>query len=165
MSGETQDAVSGLTPDTLRVLLELRIDDVRNLMTEALEAADKRYDQRFEGQEKAVNAALAAAEKAVNAALVAADRAVAKAEIAAEKRFDSVNEFRGQLRDQATTLLPRAEADARLLAIEQRITRLEGMQTRISGRDEGKTVSAGAVANAITILIAIAAVVAAFLRH
>ncbi len=62
-------------------------------------------DQRFKAQEQAIQAALASAEKAVN-----------KAEQAAEKRFDAVNEFRGQLKDQAATFVTRTELYAGLIA-------------------------------------------------
>lgn len=47
--------------------------------------------------------------KAFDAALHAAETAVTKSEAAANKRFDSVNEFRAQLDDQAKTFLPRQE--------------------------------------------------------
>ncbi len=60
---------------------------------------DRQYGQRFDAQEKAVAAALAAAKEAV-----------VKAETAAEKRFDSVNEFRNTLKDQAGTFITRGEA-------------------------------------------------------
>lgn len=43
-------------------------------------------------------------------ALDAAEKAIAKAEASTEKRFDSVNEFRQQLNDQARTFMPRTEA-------------------------------------------------------
>lgn len=66
-----------------------------------IDANDKRYEQRFADSEKAVNAALSAADKAVASALQAAKEAVIKAELANEKHFDSVNEFRKTLGDQA----------------------------------------------------------------
>ncbi len=75
MSGETEDHISGWTVDTLKEHLE-----------SMAAAYDRRYEQRFEAQEQAVTAALNAAKEAVQ-----------KAEVAAEKRFDAVNEFRGQL--------------------------------------------------------------------
>ena len=58
-------------------------------------------ERRFGDQSKAIDAALAAAEKAVT-----------KAEIATEKRFDSVNEFRKTLSDQASGFLQRGEFSA-----------------------------------------------------
>jgi vacuolar-type H+-ATPase subunit H len=81
---------------------------------EAMELRQQAIDQRFTDSDKAVQAALQGADKAVQAALQAAKEAVTKAETAAEKRFDSTNEFRGQLADQANTFMPRAEAEIRL---------------------------------------------------
>lgn len=72
---------------------------------------DRRLDQRMDAQETAVAAALAAAEKAVTAALVASEKAVDKAEVAQGKVNETQNEFRGALKDQAATLMPRAEAE------------------------------------------------------
>jgi hypothetical protein len=93
-----------------------------------LREADRRYDQRYEAQtiavtaaftaeQTAMQAALASAERAVTAALDAAGKAVDKAETAAEKRFDSVNEFRQQLADQAATFMPRSESESLLAAM------------------------------------------------
>jgi len=75
-------------------------------------------DRRFE-------AAIAAQDKAVQIAMIASEKAVVKAEIAAEKRFESVNEFRGQLSDQAATFMPRAETEQRLSRIVEDITVLQ----------------------------------------
>lgn len=83
-------------------------------------------DSRFTAQEKAVAAALAAAKEAVN-----------KAENASEKRFDSVNEFRGQLKDQNATFATRTEVDIRFKAIEAKIadndTRIQGIISEAKG--------------------------------
>lgn len=91
---------------------------------ELINERDIRYQQRFEGQDRAVQAALAAQEKAVSAALSAAERAVLKAEAAAERRFESQNEFRGQLSDQAARQLPRAEAAVEFANIRERLEQL-----------------------------------------
>jgi hypothetical protein len=79
-------------------------------------------DVRFEAEEKAVQAALASA-----------DRAVAKAEAASERRFDSVNEFRGTLADQARLLMPRSEAEQSLKALADKI---DILTQRINQRDD-----------------------------
>jgi len=76
---------------------------------------DQRYTQRWDGQE----------------------RAIAKAESASEKRFDSVNEFRGQLKDQAATFAPRAEMEIRFKTVEQRISVLENQRAQDTARTEG----------------------------
>jgi len=74
---------------------------------EQLRAADTiANEQRFRAQEQAVAFALQAAEKAVT-----------KAELAAEKRFESVNEFRNQLKDQTGTFITRNEMWGWLVAL------------------------------------------------
>jgi len=83
---------------SLRVHLETRLDEM---------------DRRF-------TAALTAQDKAVQIAMIASEKAVAKAETAAERRFESVNEFRAQLADQAATFMPRAEAEQRIAALAER---------------------------------------------
>jgi hypothetical protein len=82
-------------------------------------------DARFDSQEKAVNAALAAAQKAVD-----------KAEAASEKRFESVNEFRAALGDQARLLMPRSEAEQQFKTISEKI---DVLTTRINARDDRGT--------------------------
>lgn len=111
----------------------LTIEQLYTLINER----DRQYQQRFESQEKAVNAALIAAKEAVNAALSAAQTAVNKAEIANEKRLDNQNEFRGQLKDQASTLLPRTEAEARFKAIEIDMNRMNNAIIAGTGKFEG----------------------------
>jgi hypothetical protein len=101
-------------------------------LKELLAAADKRYEQRFNAQEGAVSAALAAQEKSNAIVAGSAKEAVAKAEIAGEKRFDSINEFRGQLRDQQTTFMTRMEVDQRLSSLGERVTAL---QARVDQRE------------------------------
>jgi hypothetical protein len=82
---------------------------LRDFVTEMFRAADKRYAERFNAQSEALNIALAAAEKAV-----------LKAETAAERRFESVNEFRGSLNDLVNRMLPRGEADQRFTGMEEK---------------------------------------------
>jgi hypothetical protein len=72
---------------------------------------DKRYEQQFADEKEAVNAAL-----------LSAQQAVTKAEMAAEKRFESVNEFRGQMNDQSKTFMPRGEADGAIKSLNERVS-------------------------------------------
>lgn len=130
MTGETEKEVSGWTVDTLRAHIQFQIEDLRGMLQE-----------RYDTQTKAVDAAFKAAEGAVQAALASAEKAVTKAEVAAEKRFEATNEFRGQLSDQAATFLPRAEADVRIAAGDEkfisqseRIGRIENIVATIQGR-------------------------------
>jgi len=101
---------------------------------------DRRYDQRFEAQEHAVTLALSrvdkefhehlrAAREETQAALTAADKAIGKSEVAAEKRFESVNEFRGQQGDIVATFIPRTEAEQR---IAQNIEKIDSIEKRMT---------------------------------
>jgi hypothetical protein len=118
-------------------------------------------DRRFEDSDKAVQAALVSAEKAVTAALTAAKEAVNKAEIATEKRFESVNEFRGQLADQSSNLLPRAEYASQHKAIEDKIQGLTDRMNLKDGASQGAEITWGKV---YAFIIASAAA-AAFVGH
>ena len=80
----------------------------------------------LEEMDRRFSAAILAQDKAVQIAMIASEKAVVKAEVAAEKRFESVNEFRAQLTDQATTFMPRAEAEQRLSALAEKIDDLKG---------------------------------------
>ena len=109
---------------TIRELAS-EFDGFKDLMTER----DRRYEQRFEAMDEKTSLALTSSEKAV-----------AKAEIATEKRFDSVNEFRATLSDQAANLLPRREADARFSAWDDK---MEDLKKEIAGLRESRSVVAG----------------------
>jgi hypothetical protein len=87
-------------------VLAAKLEALRELVDER----DHRYEDRFRATDEKTSLALTSSEKAVS-----------KAEIATEKRFDSVNEFRGQLKDQTATLLPRVEADAKFKNLEDKI--------------------------------------------
>jgi len=71
----------------------------------SIEAADKRYEQRF-----------AAQEKAVDSALVEREKAVIKAEIASEKRFDALAETFTEKIDSLVTSRDKNSGAANVLA-------------------------------------------------
>jgi hypothetical protein len=91
-----------------------------------LETLKEYLDRRFDDSDKAIQAALQAAKEAVG-----------KAEVATEKRFDAVNEFRGQLADQAATLLTRTEYDTNHKALEDKISDITDRINRNEGRGSG----------------------------
>ncbi len=95
-------------------------------------------EQRFTDSDKAIQAALASAEKAVG-----------KAETASEKRFDSVNEFRAQLSDQAATLMTRTEYITNHKALEDKIGDLTDRMNRSDGSNAGSEVTIGKIYAAI----------------
>jgi preprotein translocase subunit SecF len=119
------------------------IESLREHFEALLAANDLRQQQRFDAQQQALRDALAAN----------------------EKRLDGMNEIRGQLDSQARTFMPRPEADQRFGAMEQRIGKIEAMQTRVVGRGEGKSASTTALLAVVGLLIAVIGVIVAFFRH
>lgn len=144
LSGETEKDISGWTTDTLRMHydqvhqeMNARRDGIHREMNLRINTVakemDLRYQQRFDASEKALGAALTSAEKAVEAALKAAEKAVLKSERAAEDRFDSVNEFRAQLADQARTFATRTEFLAAQTYLKERVDALQTSIDQASG--------------------------------
>ena len=145
-------------------------EEVGNLR-EMIRLMDARYGERAEAQQRAIEVAftaqqtglnaallaqkeaiataLVAAEKAVNAALVSSAQAVQKAETAAERRFDSVNEFRQTLSDQQRTLMPRAEIEVMMRAMNEKIDLLSSSyrdhQAKATGMSAGWSMAIAAV--------------------
>jgi hypothetical protein len=85
-------------------------------------------EQRFEAQAKAVDIAVEAHRASIQAALNASDKAISKSEEATEKRFDSVNEFRRTLSDQASLFITRKEAEA---SVERNAERIRETTNRL----------------------------------
>jgi hypothetical protein len=111
MSGETEREVSGWTVDTLHSRLLSEIANVR-----------EHSNLRDDAIERSIEVAFRASEASIKAALEAAEKAVLKAEGDAEKRFESVNEFRAQLSDQAATFIPRTEAVAFINNLSEKLS-------------------------------------------
>lgn len=162
MAGETEEKPSGWTVDTLHALVRLWMSEKDRRDEDLRHEKDRRDEQRFEAQQLALRDALIAQEKAVNAALQAAQQAVTKAEIAAEKRFDNVNEFRGQLADQAANLMPRNEATVLFKSLDERVNKLESGRDIVSGRSRGLADGWGYIVGAIGAIAAVVAIILAF---
>lgn len=132
------------------------LDTLKSYFEAVLSERDRAVLAAFTAQKSAIDAALAAQEKAVAAALAAADRAVAKAEAAAERRFEGVNEFRGQLADQQRNLMPRAEADVEFRALREKMdaltTRVDKGEGKGAGLDAGWGYLIGGVGLLLTLL-------------
>lgn len=111
---------------SLETYVETRFNLLTKAMNEAFEAADMRYQQRFDAQSDALRAAL-----------LVVKEAVVKAESATEKRFESVNEFRQTLTDQASTFMPRKESEALYRSITDKLDAIEKAQDRLSAEREG----------------------------
>ena len=67
----------------------------------------------------------------------AAEKAVLKAEAASERRFESVNEFRATLADQAARLMPRAEVEISIKSLGDKVTEALSRLDRTAGDTEG----------------------------
>lgn len=85
---------------------------VRESLREQITAADLALAQHVNEQVQQIRQIIELNQLAVEAAFAASEKAISKAEAAAEKRFESVNEFRGQLSDQTKTFLPRETFEA-----------------------------------------------------
>lgn len=141
---------------------------------------DKRYSERWVAQEKALDIALTTVNRAMDIAIArvdkefhehlqqvrtetltaftASEKAIAKAESASERRFESVNEFRGQLADQAAMFIPRLESEAKFISIMEKVdaltTRIDRNEGRGAGMSQGWALLVGAV-GLIAVLIGI----------
>ena len=166
--GETEKEVSAWTVDSLHEYMNSRfeaieqrfeaklkgmeagIEDLKDMLQERYETQTKAIETAFIRQETAMQTALTAAEKAVQTALSSAEKAVDKAEVANEKRFESVNEFRGQLADTIRTFPSKAEVDIRFHSFDDKLRlmteRLEAQllpMSRYVSREQGKSAGIG----------------------
>lgn len=103
-----------------------------------IEIAVAKLEERVSQNEKLTKAHFVALEAAVKNSNESSDRALQKAEVAQEKRLDSVNEFRGQLKDQTATFITRNEYSQahqfitdKLAGLENKIALSEGAKTGI----------------------------------
>lgn len=147
--------ITGL--ESVIALLQLMLNERYATQTKALDAA-------FLAQQTAMRTALEAAEKAVQTALVSAEKAVGKAEVAAEKRFESVNEFRAQLNDQAATFPTRPEVEVRFASLTEKVDALAARQNISGAITQGsdatrdiQRVNIGQIINWLVLAVAVAA--------
>jgi hypothetical protein len=111
------------------------------------------YLARFIASEHAVTAALIAQKELVSAAFLASEKAIVKAEDAQREYNIRSNEFRGQLDDQAKTLLPRQEAAALFHAIDDRLAsaikdhekRFDDLRSELASLRESRAAAVGQV--------------------
>lgn len=160
MSGETENDESGWTVDTLNYFFQRQINDLRESLNERYATQTKAVDAAFSAAEIARQTARIEDQRAVATALLSAEKAVTKAEIAAEKRFESVNEFRAQLADQALTFVSRVEAEAYRLATEAKIDglkvsvdKLEKRMDLAQGRNAGASTTIAYAVTAVTVVV------------
>lgn len=162
----------GWTLDTLEEYLTSKLHAMESLALER-ELVNK---ERFAASEKAVTTAMVAQEKAIGAAMSASEKAILKAEMAAEKRSESSNELRSAMIDQQKNFSDKSQTEFRLNAVEtrmnenqimlgKRIENLEGSLAGMGGRSLGVDRMAGVGAQILMGLIAIGAIVIAYIKH
>lgn len=166
---------------------ECKQEEMKLACLKAETAADLRYSQRFAAQEKALEIALQSVNRAMDIAISRVDkefhehliqvreetktafmnseRAIQKAEVANEKRFDGINEFRGQLRDQAATFMPRTESISMHAATAEKISDIMTRLDRQEGRGSGLNSGWGLLLGAVGLLAAVVTIVFTLLRR
>lgn len=94
-------------------------------------------------------------QRALAAALASAEKANDKAETAQRAVNKTQNEFRGTLKDQASTLMPIKEAEAKFEDLQKQITDLSNSQKTSTGRTEGSQITMGKMVTLVTVVTAI----------
>jgi hypothetical protein len=125
------------------------VDNLAFHLFAMLAERDLRYQQRFDAQNDGVDKALAAAKEAVT-----------KSEIADQRRFEGVNEFRATLADQAATLMPRNEAEARFAALAEKIDANSHAIASIRGGEHSKAVSQSTLFTVLGLVLAAMSIIA-----
>lgn len=110
--------------DGFRRLVEVEMAGLHRLLDER----DRLYKERDESRRSAVDAAITAAKEQTRQSFEASEKAIVKAEDAQREYNVRSNEFRGQLDDQAKTLMPRAESMSRFEAFDKVIEEIKIQQ-------------------------------------
>lgn len=124
MSQAPKCSPHGWTVDTLHAHLTSRIDSL-------VVSVDERESRNIER--------LSALKETISFAMLSSEKALSKAETATDKRFESVNEFRDTLRDQAATFLTRTDYDSRHQSLVEKIEALTSRLLSEQSADQGKT--------------------------
>jgi hypothetical protein len=125
-------------------VIEERVKAIERLMDER----DRLYLEKFRASEIAVAAAITAAKEQTSASFASSEKAIGKAEQAQSDYNNRSNEFRGQLDDQAKTLMPRTESQTLFKSYEDK---LEDMKKDITSLRESRSVSEGSAKTYVTI--------------
>jgi hypothetical protein len=169
----------------IEAIMSTQFADLKDLLDERYAMQTKAVEAAFSAQQTAMHAAFSAAEKAVQVradsaerefhehlqqnrhetdlAFIASEKAIAKAEVANEKRFESVNEFRAQLTEQAGTFTPRTEFEGQVHALRteqqtaagrnaERIQELTDRMNRNDGKGAGLDKSWGLLVGLIGLI-------------
>jgi len=111
-----------------------------------------RLEERLLSLEKKTETSIKTQEDAVAAALHASEKAMLKAEVSGEKRLDSVNEFRGQLKDQAATFIVRAEYEQAHRNLIDKTSDIFSRMDKLEGSNQGIGISWGVLLSIIGVI-------------
>lgn len=90
----------------------------------------------------------------------AGEKAIIKSEAATEKRFESVNEFRGQLNDQVKTFLPRETFEHHVGETQAWRATVDARLHESAGKSQGSNAVVGYMFAAATLIISITVLLA-----
>jgi len=154
---------NGIRNDALRLYtdegfnaLRRSLDQFRDEFHDYIQSLHTEIDRRFLEAAQAVATAANAQQRAIDAALISAEKAVDKANTANEKRFEGVNEFRGQLTDQAATFIARPEYASTIDALGDKVDTLDSRLTGVQGAQVGAeqvTLAAAAKTNSRLVML------------
>ncbi len=96
---------------------------VLELLSERIAAVNKAGEKLFEVMTERYEAS----GREIRTAFEASEKAVERGGAAIDKRFEAVNEFRSQLADIQRTLLPRAEGDVKIAALESKLADMKSI--------------------------------------
>jgi hypothetical protein len=106
-------------------------------LREVVHLKDAKYETQFKSLEAALQAQLIALRENTALAFTASEKAISKAETASEKRFESVNEFRQTLTDQAATFMQRAQVETLMSNMNEKVNLLTVRVERNEGIGAG----------------------------
>jgi len=110
----------------------------------AVEAALGQIDHRIEATKILVSERVDAVRREATVLLAASEKAISKSEGASERRFDSVNEFRKQLSDQAIHFMPREVAESKIDDLRRNAdTRMDELRAQMADLQRRIDQSAG----------------------
>lgn len=119
--------------------------NLKEFMLTQLQEIRSENDRRFASQEKAVETAFDASKEAI-----------AKSELAVEKRSDAVYVTLSKLSDALAAVMPRAEAEQRFKAAEEKFAILKASTDtttgRTSGMDKSWAIALGSLGGVATII-------------
>jgi hypothetical protein len=99
-----------------------------------------RLESMFKAHESFDEASHASGMLQIRETMAASDKAIQKAEHAMDRRLESLNEFRGQLRDQAGEFLTRREYNAGHDALTLRMSEILSRVDKSGGVEKGLSV-------------------------